>query len=1304
MCVENRTMWSRVILIVWLSSMTAAPTLGAEPDALPAELGPRGVLSSARKLQREGQYRSAEKILKAGLAQTVARLDPTQSAGYFELLATIYYESGRYDAALKTGHRCQQALEQVSDPDPGLVIKRQEIAVTLANVHLSLDQPREAMQMLSQALSLPGGARKDSLWQARIQAMQARTAQEMGDIKTAESLWRLVESQARDVLAQTSQGAAASAQQGAAQNILVESLLATKQSRQALEALERVLSQQQADELARSRTWAEMATCYAEIQDDARENQSLVAALKLQSRQQKQKSTAEYADLLDRLGLVCQRQRDDATAERSWTAAAAIYERLSNDREADEQGIAEQVQDFQNLQRIYQRLKQWDKGIQVTQRLLEYREQTRVPDDPSIYRAKSALGAFYSKVDDTARAKPLLQEALAYWRTRTPPWLTELAGTLNNLAEVTRSSGSYTEALEYLEEALPIYQQIYPADDFRVAELYSNLGSALAGKGQYKAAIDHYLRSAEICRKLRGPDAWRADEVLATTLLNTAMLYKSQRQFSEAARYCQEALDIRRRLAPGDDRAALPFYLALATLHLAHDQPQTPTLSVPDDNLRQAVRFTEQARDLCEKNQLMNKPEAATVAQLEGTIHERQGNVDLAKQAWRRALEIARATGRQALEAKSLNYLASAELRSGDLQAADELSHEALKLHALVQAYPNLQFIAYLNRAQVLRLLGRHAEALAVLRQSIDQIEAPRAATVGAESERAEYFSQFVAAFDLLVDWNVQETHYEDALSAAENGRNRTFLDQVRAAGVDFRDSLKGTPDEDLLRQEKEALAAYNNQLIRLRQLRETGLPAAAAEAIQSTASQLESLRLEYARIETAIRGASPSYRNLLGDREVENWSGIQEKVLAPDNLLLLYYLGHVNSHLFVIDGRSGVIERFPLEISPPLAQVFGIEPGPLTRGMAAQLVNANLEFLRKKKYSPRSRGLASQKVVSEKGSIDPRSAPLPALVQARQRIAATEILFPRAAREHIGKLNPEYVIVVPDGALHQLPLEALLLEEEPARYVFDALPAIVYAPSATIMSILGQRQPARAPGPVSLLTVGDPRYQAVASARPRSPEVTTSADYLTLGGQLSRLPFTAEECRKVIGAIQASGSSDIKPLFDAEATEKNVREEIGRRRFVHLATHGLVDQLHENLFGAIALAATPSVVSSLDDGFLSLYEIHNLKLNECELVVLSACETNVGPDRPLEAGSTLARAFLSAGAARVVCSQWSVDDQSTAALIGAFFLRISESLRQGQSPQYARALHEARREVRDNPAWAAPYHWAPFVLIGPAR
>ncbi len=113
--------------------------------------------------------------------------------------------------------------------------------------------------------------------------------------------------------------------------------------------------------------------------------------------------------------------------------------------------------------------------------------------------------------------------------------------------------------------------------------------------------------------------------------------------------------------------------------------------------------------------------------------------------------------------------------------------------------------------------------------------------------------------------------------------------------------------------------------------------------------------------------------------------------------------------------------------------------------------------------------------------------------------------------------------------------------------------------------------------------------------------------------------------------------------------------------------------------------------------GTLRALEIYDLDL-PAELVVLSACDTAGGLEVPGEGlVSGLPRAFLYAGAARVLVSHWPVEDQSTSELMVSFYRDL---LGKRRSP--ARALQEAQRAMRQ--AGRAPHRWAGFVLLGDWR
>ena len=142
---------------------------------------------------------------------------------------------------------------------------------------------------------------------------------------------------------------------------------------------------------------------------------------------------------------------------------------------------------------------------------------------------------------------------------------------------------------------------------------------------------------------------------------------------------------------------------------------------------------------------------------------------------------------------------------------------------------------------------------------------------------------------------------------------------------------------------------------------------------------------------------------------------------------------------------------------------------------------------------------------------------------------------------------------------------------------------------------------------------------------------------------------------------------------------------------FVHLG----------NYFGALAL--TPGGVAgiSADDGFLTLSEIYSLDLKHCELALLSACETNLGPQQKGEGTWALSRGFLVDGARRVVASNWLVDDEAAASLVSIFCSAIGKGEKAG-SLDYAEALQLAKRRIREQEKWKSPYYWGAFVLVGP--
>lgn len=1282
-----------MLLRVWLPGIAIALALWTPLAAQtrPAKVpdGPYKVLREARRRFDAKQYRQAEAELKPTLARTDTNpAKPAgEAAGLLELLARVYFESGQYAQAQKVAERYQLLLDTSTAKDQPVGKSTRAVnLMLLADIDQELGQLDQAEKSLRTAMTvIVNPSASDPLCGPRLYLALGHLQNKRNQPQEAQASFREAAHLAREV-----QTSLTKEQLPVAVELLAESLAASGDPAGAAQAWEPLLDRFKADDPERGHVLSEMAKEYQAAGDIAREKVYLLQALEFEGQLHAGKATAGQADLLDRLGTAWRAESDDKEAGKYWRESADMYEALLRMPGDTEQDRARRMQHLQSLQLIYQRLGQWSDGARVTKSLVDYRQETMLPDDPAIARAKSALGAFLARAENFLPARPVLTESAAYWRKRTPPAPVELAGTLNNLADVERSLGNVRAAQTALEEAAPLYEQFLPPGDIKLAEIQANLASVLAAQGLFKPALDHYQRAVDVCQKQAGQSALRTDEVLSTTLLNMAMLFKSQRQFRQAADYCTEALNARRRIVSSESQGLLPFYLALASLHLAQYQANLGDPASSAD-LSQAGIYVQLAEANCTQHNLLKKPAGANVLYLAGVVSFRKGDYPSAQDAWRQSLTIARANGLLSLEAKCLNSLAEAAVKTRSLDEADQLSAEAVALQERLQAYPALHFIALMNRAQLLKNRGQRDEAIALVKKAARLAEAPRAATVGAEAERAEYFSQFATAFDLLVDWSVEAGKLDEALAYAEAGRNRTFLDQVRAAGVDLRDSLRGTSAERLIDVEAQTLSDYNRAVSEARQLLAND---PLSPDVGPLAKRVSELRDKYADVQTQIRDASPFYREVLRQGDPASVAQVREELLRAGPVAMVYYLGQFRSHLLLVTDEAPGIVQVPLVLTPEVAAELSLEPGPLTRAIAAHLVNRFLTILRTEPRSLAQRAIGDQAIVSAKLSMTPRQA-----------VALTEVLLPASVRLQLGKQTTGHVTVVPDGAIHQLPLEALYTRANPPEFVFDAFPPIAYAPSAMILSALQQRQDAAASSVPSLLTVGNPSYPASESVAKRSAAATMLAQYLALGGELSPLPATAQECQRVAGSFRPIAGQQIAQLEDVAASETNVRAQIGGRRYIHLAAHGLVDQQNENLFGAIALSQpTATSPPTDDDGFLSLYEIHGLPIGGCELAILSACRTNVGPERPLEAGSTLARAFLAAGARRVVSSHWNVDDESTAELIGDFAGRLALTLESGQAADYATALRGARRKVRDNPQWSSPYYWAPFVLIGPAR
>jgi CHAT domain-containing protein len=120
--------------------------------------------------------------------------------------------------------------------------------------------------------------------------------------------------------------------------------------------------------------------------------------------------------------------------------------------------------------------------------------------------------------------------------------------------------------------------------------------------------------------------------------------------------------------------------------------------------------------------------------------------------------------------------------------------------------------------------------------------------------------------------------------------------------------------------------------------------------------------------------------------------------------------------------------------------------------------------------------------------------------------------------------------------------------------------------------------------------------------------------------------------------------------LIGKEATESALKARAENCAILHLAAHGELNTISP-LFSRIMLSSDQE-----NDGALEVHEVYDLNLQQTDLVVLSACETQLGERSQGDDIVGLTRAFMYAGTPSVIASLWNVDDQATADFMQVFY------------------------------------------------
>lgn len=831
--------------------------------------------------------------------------------------------------------------------------------------------------------------------------------------------------------------------------------------------------------------------------------------------------------------------------------------------------------------------------------------------------------------------------------------------TLANLAPVYRQMGNVAKARESLERALVLLAGTGDARSEGTA--YHNLGTVLWNLAEYERAADAYSQAVRI-RNASGQRTGEAESMtgLAVALRNMGRTQQALELYAQALQVKRELGDRRGEMTTlhnlgttystlGDfakaiERAGEALTIAREIGDRQWEGNALVTRGIAERGLGEYAKSLESFRQSLElRTALGNKRGQAEVLSNMGLLQETLGDARAALALYERALPLNREMQDRRGEGFTLANLGSVHAKLGDAAKARELFAQALTIQRDIGDENGLaQTLLSLARTQ--REEGKLAEARTTVEEAIAVIESLRA-RIGLPSLRASHRAlredHYALHIDILMQLHRQDPaagHDAAALLAAERARART-LRETLAIG----DAAK-LPGVD------PALVSRRRTIRQQLSAKERTRAGAKPEQLAAIEKEIRALLDEHELMEAKIGASSPQYASLM--QPLPPTLDALRKLLDDDTSLLVYSLGRERSYAWVLTRSSLHSAALP-----------GREQIERAAKQTYELISAG-----------RRRELES---------------PL------RRSIEELSALVLQPLARHI---TTRRVAIVADGALQYVPFAVLSGGE---RQPLIARHELVNLPSASVLELLRANGAQRDDGTRAIAVFADPVLEPddprlrtatqVASAVPIAPPDLLRSGEQSGVQQFRRLPYTGAEAEGILSLVPAKQSLKATGLAATRAAV--LESDLRRYDVIHFATHGLLNNENPELSGIVL--SLVDAKGEPQDGFLRMHEICGLDL-DAELVVVSACRTALGKEIRGEGLIGITRAFMFAGAERVMATLWDVRDQATAELMKRFYRGLLEK---NLTP--AAALRAAQRSMLAEPRWQSPFYWAAFQIQG---
>lgn len=949
------------------------------------------------------------------------------------------------------------------------------------------------------------------------------------------------------------------------------------------------------------------------------------------------KNTTGQAAVLTNMGWMYSEQGNVDQALTSLQQALALAPTLT-DRSIE--GTA-----LNNLGSLYLDQGKYDQALDAYQRALTIRQTGN--DRRGEGETLNNIGSVYLDQGAYEQALETLQQALLIMRE-----LKHRVGehiVLDQIGLIYDYQGDYTQALDYYQRSLAITQELGDREDSNL----HNIAGVYRVRGQYDQALNLFQQALAISRKFNDAPSE------GNTLNSMGIIYNDQGQYDQALTTLRQSLEIRRRV--GDRGGEGVTLNNIGTTY--HFQGQ----------YAKALEAYQQALAV---QHAIGEPEDTTLNNI-GNVYQDQGLFGPALDAYQQALVIEQASNNRSGVAITLNNIGSLYHAQAQYKQAFDALEQALAIWRDVGFKVGLSATLG-NIGHMYDHQKQYDQALETLQQALAMAQ-----EIGDQDGESAVLHNIGLVYDHRGEAASALAALERALGIQQAlGNHRRAAGTLEAMGMVY--AAQGQPAQ--------ASASYQQALDMLEQVRATAgseqaragfigqfadlYARAAALAHQQGQDDLAFQISERGRARAFLDSLATSKVQLSDQesqalliREQESYAAHQA---AQDALAKARAAKSPDAALIAdLEYQSATTEQAHSDTLKEIAQrgdeLAALVPGRTKGVRTVQDVQALL--------APQTT-LVSFFVADEQTlafiltrdrfttvALPVKRADLVEQVTALRHFATINEPYPSTAMQLytwlIAPLKPHlttpHLAIVPHDTLHYLPFAALT---DGQRFLVDDY-ALTVLPSASSLQFIQQNtgHPATAP-----LIMGNPATNVA---------------------KLPPLEHAEDEAHAIARLY------GVAPLLGPQATANTLRTQAAQAGIVHLAAHGTYNQV-DPLASAIYLAPEGD-----DDGQLTARSIYGLGLDASDLVVLSACQTQMGERSAGDEVVGLTRAFFFAGTPSVIASLWSVDDATTSLLMERFYVHLRAGLSK------AEALRQAQQEVRSQ--YPNPYYWAAFVLSGDA-